>query len=71
MTTPDKKVVYMDNNATSQVAPEVLETMMPYLTEAYGNPSSMHTFGGWLIRKGCWIWPNMKPHSPMIPPLSA
>jgi cysteine desulfurase len=46
MTTPDKKVVYMDNNATSQVAPEVLEAMMPYLTEAYGNPSSMHTFGG-------------------------
>ena len=42
----DNKVVYMDNNATSMVAPEVIEAMMPYLTEAYGNPSSMHTFGG-------------------------
>ena len=38
--------VYMDNNATSMIAPEVVEAMMPYLTEAYGNPSSMHTFGG-------------------------
>lgn len=46
MTTANKKIVYMDNNATSQVAPEVIEEMMPYLTEAYGNPSSMHNFGG-------------------------
>lgn len=41
-----KKVVYMDNNATTQVAPEVVEAMMEYLTNQYGNPSSMHTFGG-------------------------
>uniref|UniRef100_UPI004056A5B2 cysteine desulfurase NifS n=1 Tax=Candidatus Electronema sp. TaxID=2698783 RepID=UPI004056A5B2 len=40
------KVVYMDNNATTRIAPEVLEAMLPYLTEYYGNPSSMHTFGG-------------------------
>jgi len=40
------KVVYLDNNATTRVAPEVLEAMMPYLAEQYGNPSSMHTFGG-------------------------
>ncbi len=40
------KVVYMDNNATTQIAPEVTEAMMPYLTNMYGNPSSMHTSGG-------------------------
>jgi cysteine desulfurase len=38
--------VYVDNNATTRVAPEVVETMLPYLSELYGNPSSMHTFGG-------------------------
>ncbi|MFZ0450668.1 MAG: cysteine desulfurase NifS [Desulfatiglandaceae bacterium] len=38
--------VYMDNNATSQVAPEVLEAMLPYFHDLYGNPSSAHTFGG-------------------------
>jgi cysteine desulfurase len=46
MTTANEKIVYMDNNATTRVAPEVVEAMMPYLTDAYGNPSSMHTFGG-------------------------
>jgi len=42
--------VYLDNNATTQVAPEVLEEMLPFLKGRYGNPSSMHTFGGKVAR---------------------
>ena len=38
------KIVYMDNNATTRVAPEVLEEMVPFLSEYYGNPSSMYSF---------------------------
>jgi cysteine desulfurase len=40
------RTVYLDNNATSRTAPEVLEEMLPFFGELYGNPSSMHTFGG-------------------------
>jgi len=40
------KTVYLDNNATSQVAPEVIEAMLPFLKDLWGNPSSMHYFGG-------------------------
>lgn len=40
------KLIYLDNNATTAVAPEVLEAMLPYLSEMYGNPSSMYAFGG-------------------------
>ena len=43
--------IYLDNNATTNIASEVLEEMLPYLKELYGNPSSMHTFGGQLHRK--------------------
>lgn len=38
--------IYMDNNATTKVADEVIAEMTPYLGQLYGNPSSMHTFGG-------------------------
>ena len=40
------KTVYFDNNATTKVAEEVLEEIKPFFCELYGNPSSMHTFGG-------------------------
>ena len=38
-------VVYLDNNATTRPADEIVAEMMPYLTEWYGNPSSVHRFG--------------------------
>ena len=37
--------VYFDNSATTRMAPEVLESMMPFLTDEYGNPSSVHYMG--------------------------
>jgi cysteine desulfurase len=44
-------IIYTDNNATTKVADEVLEEMLPYFGELYGNPSSMHTFGDKVSRK--------------------
>ena len=46
MALSENSVIYMDNNATTMVAPEVVKAMTPYLSDLYGNPSSMHTFGG-------------------------
>lgn len=45
-----KSLVYLDHNATTRVAPEVLEAMMPFLTERWGNPSSAYTFGHQLTK---------------------
>jgi cysteine desulfurase len=45
------KTIYFDNNATTQVAEEVLDEIQPLFCELYGNPSSMHTFGGQMGRK--------------------
>ncbi|HYY24719.1 MAG TPA: aminotransferase class V-fold PLP-dependent enzyme, partial [Candidatus Udaeobacter sp.] len=38
--------IYFDNNATTQVLPEVFDAMQPFLAGLYGNPSSIHRFGG-------------------------
>jgi cysteine desulfurase len=38
-------MIYLDNNATTRLAPEVLAAMQPFLDQQYGNPSSSHTFG--------------------------
>ncbi len=45
------KEIYLDNNATTRVDEAVFEEMRPYFTELYGNPSSMHYFGGQVQRK--------------------
>ena len=44
------KTIYFDNNATTRVAPEVRDVMAPFFGELYGNPSSMHAFGGQIAK---------------------
>ena len=47
----ERRIIYLDNNATTRVAPEVVEAMLPYFGEFYGNPSSIHRFGGQVAAK--------------------
>jgi cysteine desulfurase len=49
MTPP--KIYYFDNNATTRVAPEVVEAMLPFLTERWGNPSSAYGFGNQVAKR--------------------
>ncbi len=44
------KTVYLDNNATTRTAPEVVDAMLPFFSDLYGNASSMHSFGGQVER---------------------
>jgi cysteine desulfurase len=48
--TAQAKICYFDNNATTRIAPEVVEAMLPFLTERWGNPSSVYGFGNQLTR---------------------
>ena len=46
----EQKIIYVDNNATTKVDDAVFEAMLPFYCEKYGNPSSVHTFGGQVMK---------------------
>ncbi len=45
MISADQPLIYLDNNATTRVDPEVVDAMLPWLREEYGNPSSAYRLG--------------------------
>src|SRR6185436_17945140 len=47
----DRPRIYLDNNATTQIAPEVLQAMLPFFKEYWGNPSSAYSFGHDMARQ--------------------
>ena len=46
----EQKIIYVDNNATTKVDDAVFKAMLPFYCEKYGNPSSVHTFGGLVMK---------------------
>jgi len=52
-TTTTDELIYLDNNATTQLDPSVIEEMLPFLKEHYGNPSSGYAFATKALRKFC------------------
>lgn len=57
------KPIYLDYNATTPVAPEVVDAMLPYLCEHFGNASSAHAYGV-AAHVGEWRGPNEGPAEP-------